>query len=151
MQARSGASFGPAVPDTVREPSGRAGIKSTQDAILGVPEDIAAPFAAPSRSCGDHSTSPGGATHDRDYIRHAEVTKRLEESGLDRKQAEAQAEALAEAMQSGVEDLATKHDLEMLRQFAEGRFTLLQWMLGFNLALTIAVLWLLFKIVTASP
>ena len=79
------------------------------------------------------------------------LTKRLEESGLDRKQAEAQAEALAEAMQSGVEDLATKHDLEMLRQFAEGRFTLLQWMLGFNLALTIAVLWLLFKIVTANP
>ncbi len=36
------------------------------------------------------------------------LTKRLEESGLDRKQAEAQAEALSEAMQSGVEDRATK-------------------------------------------
>ncbi len=76
------------------------------------------------------------------------LTKRLEESGIDREQAEAQAEALAEAMQSGIQELATKHDMDSLRQFSEGRFTLLQWMLGFNLALTIAVLWLLFKLST---
>jgi hypothetical protein len=53
-------------------------------------------------------------------------------------------------MQSGIQDLATKHDLEALRQFSEGRFILLQWMLGINLALTIAVLWLLFKIMTSA-
>ena len=76
------------------------------------------------------------------------LTKRLEESGIDRKQAEAQAEALSEAMQSGVQDLATKHDLEALRQFAEGRFTLLQWMLGFNLAATVALLWMVFRLLS---
>jgi hypothetical protein len=84
------------------------------------------------------------------------LTKRLEESGIDRQQAEAQAEALAEAMQSGIEDLATKHDInavgQELRQFEEranGRFTLLQWMLGFNLAATVALLWMMVRLLSA--
>ena len=87
--------------------------------------------------------------------------QRLEEAGIDRKQAEAQAGAIAEAMDVGIQDLATKHDLalletnltgkiELIEQRTEGRFTLLQWMLGFNLALTIAVLWLLFKLINVS-
>ena len=84
------------------------------------------------------------------------LTKRLEESGIGRKQAEAQAEALAEAMQSGIQDLATKHDVDAvrqeLRQFeerADGRFTLLQWMVGFNLAATVALLWMMFRLLSA--
>jgi hypothetical protein len=84
------------------------------------------------------------------------LTKRLEESGFAREQAEAQAEALAEAMESGIRELATKHDVDgvrqELRQFAEradGRFTLLQWMLGFNLAATVALLWMMFRLLSA--
>ena len=59
-------------------------------------------------------------------------------------------------MDTGIQDLATKHDiasleqkLDILGERIQGRFTLLQWMLGFNLALSIAVLWLLFKLLAA--
>jgi hypothetical protein len=37
-------------------------------------------------------------------------------------------------------DLATKADLNLIEERTEGRFRLLQWMIGFNLALTAAVL-----------
>ena len=77
------------------------------------------------------------------------LAKRLQEAGMDREQAEAQAEALSEAMDSGIQDLATKQDLRLLEGHVDGRFTLLQWMLGFNLALSIAVLWVLFKLLSA--
>ena len=88
------------------------------------------------------------------------LTQRLEEAGVDRKQAEAQAEALAEAMDSGVQELATKHDIamvesnlgrkiEILEERTTGRFTLLQWMVGFNLAATVALLWMMFRLLSA--
>ena len=84
------------------------------------------------------------------------LARRLEAAGMDRKLAEAQAEALTEAMDTGIDALATKSDLADLRQdlrvFEErtqGRFTLLQWMIGFNIAVTLAVLWMLFKLMTA--
>lgn len=103
-------------------------------------------------------------------------SKRLQEAGLEPKQAEAQAEALREALD---EEAVTKADLvqvhaefaqvraeiaqlaqqtraefaqvraemgqlraEMgqLREYVDGRFRLLYWMLGFNLALTSAVM-----------
>jgi hypothetical protein len=41
--------------------------------------------------------------------------------------------------ESGAE-LATKADLNLIEERTEGRFKLLQWMIGFNLALTAAVL-----------
>lgn len=44
------------------------------------------------------------------------------------------AAALAEAMD---QQLATKRDVDRI----EARLNLLQWMLGFNLAFTMAVLW----------
>jgi hypothetical protein len=87
--------------------------------------------------------------------------KRLKEAGFTDNQAEAQALALADAFKEGA--LATKQDIGDLRhelkqdiadlrhglreaeERARGRFTLLQWMLGFNLALTVAVLWLLLR------
>lgn len=84
------------------------------------------------------------------------LARRLQEAGMDRELAEAQAEALTEAMDTGIEELATKADLRELHQdmrvFEErtqGRFTLLQWMVGFNIAITLATLWMLFKMVSA--
>ena len=88
------------------------------------------------------------------------LTRRLEEAGLDRKQAEALAEALAEAIDSGAQDLATKHDItmlesklgrkiEILEERTEGRFTLLQWMIGINLAVSLGTLWLVIKLLSA--
>ena len=79
--------------------------------------------------------------------------KRLKEAGF----TESQAEVLAQAQSALVtEQLATKDDLARLEERlthrmetqeerARGRFTLLQWIIGFNLALTVAVLWLLLR------
>jgi hypothetical protein len=65
---------------------------------------------------------------------------------------EAQAAALAEVLKQSTGELATqaglveiKQELRVLEERTEGRFKLLQWMLGFNLALTIAVLFLLLR------
>ncbi len=69
--------------------------------------------------------------------------KTLREAGISEPQAEAQASALAEAMKSSAGDLATKQDLAILEERTRGRFTLLQWLLGCNLALTVAIFWML--------
>lgn len=68
-------------------------------------------------------------------------------------QAKAEAEALrdvfSEAMDTAV---ATRADISHLEgkidianAKSEGRFTLLQWMIGFNLAFTMAILWKIFS------
>ena len=75
---------------------------------------------------------------------HAYV-KRLKEAGFTETQAEAQATALLEALKSGVSELATRADIDRLEERTDGRFKLLQWMIGFNLALTLAVLFLLLR------
>jgi hypothetical protein len=67
--------------------------------------------------------------------------KKLQEAGFTSPQAEAQAQALWEAIEGTV---ATKDDLSLLRQEMEARFRLQSWMIGFNLALTVAVLLKLF-------
>ena len=79
-------------------------------------------------------------------------TKRLREAGVPEQQAEAQSVALAEALRQTDGDLATQAGLAELRQElrvfeerTEGRFKLLQWMIGFNLAVTLAVLFLLLR------
>lgn len=82
-----------------------------------------------------------------------EYVKELEAAGVDRKQAEAHAKALRAAI---VDDLATKQDLaaatqsleaqfERRFQSIEARLQLLTWMVGFNLAATMAVLWKLLR------
>ena len=97
--------------------------------------------------------------------------KKLKQAGFTEQQAEAQTALLSEVVTG---ELATKHDLkdlesvfkgdlkdletalrqdmfrlegklQALEERTEGRFRLLQWMLGFNMALTIAVLFLLLK------
>jgi hypothetical protein len=86
--------------------------------------------------------------------------KRLELAGMPAVQAEAVAEAQREAFAQALEtSLATKWDLQLLekalhseterldRRLIEhaGRLNLLQWMIGFNLAFTMAVLWKVFS------
>lgn len=74
--------------------------------------------------------------------------KKLREAGIDEKQAEAQALALASALKETSGDIATKQDIERLSDKTEARFKLLQWMLGFNLALSTAVLWAVIRAAT---
>lgn len=75
--------------------------------------------------------------------------KDLQSAGIAPEQAEAfvraQQEILSQAFDS---TLATRSDLERLeRRLIEydGKFALLQWMIGFNLAFTMAVLWRVFS------
>ncbi len=60
------------------------------------------------------------------------------------RQAEAQATAQAEVLKQSTGELATQ-ELRILEERIEFRFKLLQWMLGFNLALNIAILFLLLR------
>jgi hypothetical protein len=93
--------------------------------------------------------------------------KTLRDAGLEEKQAEAQATALANVLKSGAADLATRQDIERLEfaikqqgdrmdarlnlveERSEGRFKLLQWMLAFNLAISVALLWILIRTATS--
>lgn len=72
-------------------------------------------------------------------------SKKLRDAGFSEQQAEAQALALASVLKETSGDLATKQDVERLSDKVEARFKLLQWMLGFNLALSTAVLWALIR------
>lgn len=67
-----------------------------------------------------------------------EYVKMLEAAGVDRKVAEAHAEAFRAAAE---DELPTKTDFEKVR----ARIDLLTWMVGFNLAATMAVLWKLLR------
>ena len=93
-----------------------------------------------------------------------EYVKKLEAAGVERKLAEAHAEALREAV---AREVATKADVDagVLRldnridasaqglraafetrfQKIEARLQLLTWMVGFNLAATMAILWKLLR------
>jgi hypothetical protein len=71
-----------------------------------------------------------------------EYVKKLEAAGVDRKLAEAHAEALRATV---VQDLATKNDLQIEVQRLEAKIQLLTWMVGFNLAATVAILWKLLR------
>lgn len=67
--------------------------------------------------------------------------QRLEKAGLGREQAiafaEAQREVFAEALET---QLATKGDVQRM----ERDLLLLRWMIGFNLAFTLALVWRVF-------
>ena len=89
------------------------------------------------------------------------------DAGIEERQAEAQATALATVLKSGVAELATGRDIEALRasikqdtdrlesrmslleERTEGRFKLLQWILAFKLAMSVALLWILIRTATA--
>ncbi len=67
--------------------------------------------------------------------------KRLKAAGVPETQAEAQAEALAAAITN---ELVTKHDLNEAVLKLEGKINILQWMIGFNLALSVTILFKIF-------
>jgi hypothetical protein len=89
-----------------------------------------------------------------------EYVKKLEAAGVDRRQAEAHAAAVRDTVAT---QLASKADLDAavvrleakidrleaktdrVEQKFDGKFLLLQWMLGFNLLLTAGVLWRLLR------
>ena len=98
--------------------------------------------------------------------------RRLKEAGVPEAQAEIHAEALRGALEEQVMACGERIDRELsdikaglvrldgkfdaleertkgrfdaLEERTQGRFTLLQWMMTFNLALTVAVLWLLIR------
>ena len=81
--------------------------------------------------------------------------KTLRDAGIEEKQAEAQAAALATVLKSSAGELATKQDIDRLEarvnlfeERSEGRFKLLQWMMAFNLGIGVAVLWVLIRTAT---
>ena len=75
---------------------------------------------------------------------------KLKSAGVPAPQAEAEAMAIAEAFEAS--DVATKSDIALVRsdlahleEKFNGKFTLLQWMIGFNLTFTMALLWKIFS------
>ena len=79
------------------------------------------------------------ATTAIDTLRYA---RKLKDAGVPPEQAEAMAEAIGSEL---VDQLATKADLKAsiaeLRVSVEGQFRLLHWMLGFILAIVVAIAW----------
>lgn len=81
--------------------------------------------------------------------------KTLRDAGIEEKQAEAQASALATVLKTSAGELATKQDIDRLEarvnlfeERSDGRFKLLQWMMAFNLGIGVAVLWVLIRTAT---
>ena len=113
------------------------------------------------------ATESGRATMTAITFDMLAYVKTLRDAGIEERQAEAQATALATVLKSGVAELATGRDIEALRvsikqdtdrlesrmnlleERTEGRFKLLQWMLAFNLAISVALLWILIRTATA--
>lgn len=86
------------------------------------------------------------ATTAIDTLRYA---RKLKDAGVPADQAEAMADAIGSEL---VDQLATKADIREtkaeireLRSWAEGKFQLLYWMLGFNLAFVVAIAWRVFS------
>ena len=77
--------------------------------------------------------------------------KTLREAGIDEKQAEAQAVALASVLKSGVTDLATKQDMELLRvelkkDVAETKAELIRWVVGVGILQTTLIVGILARL-----
>lgn len=80
-----------------------------------------------------------------DTLKYAET---LKAAGLPEAEAKAHAQALAEALKEGTGELATRVDLlDVKRELTEirGDIKLLRWMVGFALAMLVAVLWMLIR------
>lgn len=77
--------------------------------------------------------------------------KTLREAGVEEKQAEAQATALAAVLKSGVTDLATKQDMELLRaelkkDLAETKAELIRWVVGVGILQTTLIVGILARL-----
>ena len=68
--------------------------------------------------------------------------ERLKAAGLSEDHAKAEAEALRDVLSESIDTrVATKVDCAII----DGRLNLLQWMIGFNLAFTMSLLWKVFS------
>ena len=81
-----------------------------------------------------------------DTLKYVET---LKEAGIPENQAKAQSEALKEVLNT---EVATKHDIKELELKIDGRFeklqgefTLVKWMIGFNLAISVSILFKIFS------
>ena len=75
----------------------------------------------------------------------------LREAGIEEKQAEAQATALAAVLKSGVTDLAMKQDMELLRaelkkDLAETKSELIRWVVGVGILQTTLIVGILARL-----
>lgn len=65
-------------------------------------------------------------------------SERLEQAGISREQAKAEADALREVLESVTQELATKADLREMKTELMGEMRLNRWMLGAVIGLAIA-------------
>ncbi len=77
--------------------------------------------------------------------------KTLRDVGVDEKQAEAQAATLAAVLKSGVTDLATKQDIDLLRaelkrDVAELKTELIRWVVGVGILQTTLIVGILARL-----
>jgi hypothetical protein len=84
--------------------------------------------------------------------------ERLEKAGIPRDHAKAEAEALADVLASGSQELATTGDINTVRtEMREmrleinGEMKLIRWMVGLSLAISTGILAMLFKLFFALP
>lgn len=73
-----------------------------------------------------------------DTLKYVET---LKAAGIPEGQAKAQAEAMKDVLSS---EVATKNDLEKTELKLEGRLSRIDWMVGFNLALSVTILFKVF-------
>jgi hypothetical protein len=73
--------------------------------------------------------------------------EKLEKAGISREHAKAEAEAIAEVLDKGSANLVTQNDIKTVQSEIKalddrlnGKILLLQWMIGFSLALNTAIL-----------
>ena len=76
---------------------------------------------------------------------------RLKAAGVPQEQAEAEAEALSEVLETNVKDLASKQDIEVLRaemrtEMAETKADLIRWVVGVGVLQTAMIAALLLKL-----
>ncbi|MFZ2407276.1 MAG: DUF1640 domain-containing protein [Methylobacter sp.] len=81
-----------------------------------------------------------------DTLKYVEA---LQKGGVPENQARAQSEALKEVLNT---EVATKHDIKELElkidarfEKIQGEFTLVKWMIGFNLAVSVSILFKIFS------
>ena len=77
--------------------------------------------------------------------------KTLREAGVEEKQAEAQATALAAVLKSGITDLSTKQDMELLhaelkKDLAETKAELIRWVVGVGILQTTLIVGILARL-----
>ena len=77
--------------------------------------------------------------------------QRLEKAGATREYAIAEAEALADVLSTGTQELSTKSDLREMELRINGEMKLTRWMVGLSLALSTGTIALLAKLFLALP